>query len=80
MHVSLVNTNPHDAITITAALAGSAAKTVTGRILTAPATNSHNTFEAPHTVEPASFSGAKLAGDTLIVALPARSLVVLELQ
>jgi alpha-N-arabinofuranosidase len=80
VHVSLVNTNPHEAITVTAALAGSTAKSVTGRILTAPATNSHNTFDAPHTVEPAAFTGAKLDGTTLTVALPAKSLVVLELQ
>ena len=80
VHVSLVNTNPHEAITVTAALAGSTAKSVTGRILTAPATNSHNTFDQPHVVEPAAFTGAKLDGTTLTVALPAKSLVVLELQ
>jgi alpha-N-arabinofuranosidase len=80
IHISLVNTNPHEAITVATALTGVTAKSVTGRILTAPATNSHNTFEAPHTVEPAAFSGAKLDGGTLTVALPAKSIVVLELQ
>jgi alpha-N-arabinofuranosidase len=80
IHISLVNTNPHDAITVASALTGVTAKSVTGRILTAPATNSHNTFNAPHTVEPVAFSGAKLDGSTLTVALPAKSIVVLELQ
>src|SRR6478609_6260503 len=80
IHVSLVNTNPREAITVTTTLTGSAAKAVTGRILTAPAVNSHNTFAQPRNVEPAAFTGAKLEGATLTVSLPAKSLVVLELQ
>ncbi len=80
IHLSLVNTNPHEAITVATALTGVTAKSVTGRILTAPATTSHNTFDAPHTVEPIAFSGAKLDGGTLTIALPAKSIVVLELQ
>jgi len=80
IHVSLVNTNPNQPITVTTTLAGAAVQAVTGRILTAPAVNSHNTFAQPHAVEPAAFTGATLAGSTLTVALPAKSLVVLELQ
>ena len=41
--------------------------------------NARNTFEAPNAVQPAAFSGASLAGATLTVALPAKSVVVLEL-
>jgi alpha-N-arabinofuranosidase len=80
VHLSLTNANPHDTITVVSTLAGVAAKSVTGRILTAPAVNSHNTFDAPHTVEPAPFAGATLAGDRLTIALPPRSVVVLELD
>ena len=79
IHVSLVNTNPHDAITITCKLAGASAKAVSGRVLTAPAVDSHNTFAAPHVVQPAAFNGASLTGDTLTVALPPKSVVALEL-
>jgi alpha-N-arabinofuranosidase len=80
IHVSLVNTNPHETITVTAALTGVKASAVTGRILTAPAVTSHNTFDQPDAVVPAAFTGATLAGTTLTVALPAKSVVVLELQ
>ena len=79
IHVSLVNTKPTDAITVTCKLAGLTAKSVSGRVLSAPAIDSHNTFASPHVVEPKAFTGAKLAGDTLTVTLPAKSVVVLEL-
>jgi alpha-N-arabinofuranosidase len=52
---------------------------VSGRILTAPAMTAHNTFDAPHAVEPAPFQGATLSGSQLSVALPPMSVVVLEL-
>ncbi len=80
IHVSLSNANPNTAITITAALAGVTAKSVTGRILTAPAVNSHNTFAAPDVVKPAPFDSAKFANGQLTLTLPAKSVVVLALE
>ena len=79
IHVSLVNTNPNDAVTVSCKLAGTAAKSVSGRVLTAPAVDSHNTFAAPNVVKPVAFTGASLSGDTLTVALPPKSVVALEL-
>ena len=79
VHLSLVNTDPQQPVTVTCTLEGVAAKTVTGRILTAAAMNARNTFEAPNAVHPVPFTGASLAGATLTVALPAKSVVVLEL-
>jgi alpha-N-arabinofuranosidase len=79
VHLSLVNADPAHAIEIACKLDGVAAKAVSGTILTAPATNSHNTFAEPDVVKPASFTGATLTGDTLKIALPAKSVVVLEL-
>ena len=79
IHLSLVNTNASEAITVSCKLTGAAAKTVTGRVLTAPAVNSINTFASPHVVEPKPFNDAKLSGDTLTVTLPSKSVVVLEL-
>lgn len=80
IHVSLANANPNAAITVTATLAGVTAKSVSGRVLTAPAITSHNTFAAPDVVKPAKFEGATLAGDKLTVTLPAKSVVVLALE
>ena len=79
VHISLVNSNPNTAITVRTALGIVTAAKVTGEILTAPQINSINTFEKPDTVTPAAFSGFSLAGGTLTVELPAKSVVVLEL-
>ena len=79
IHLSLVNADPNRAITVTCTFDGFVAKAVTGRVLTAPAMNAHNTFDAPNAVHPVAFAGAGLASGTLTVALPAKSVVVLEL-
>jgi alpha-N-arabinofuranosidase len=80
VHLSLANTSPAQPATLSVKLTGLTAKSVAGRVLTAPAMNAHNTFEAPNAVQPASFSAATLKGDTLEVKLPARSVVVLALK
>ena len=79
IHLSLVNSNPHAAVTVTCTLAGQAATAVTGRILTADAMDAHNTFAAPDAVHPVPFTGATLADGKLTVTLPAKSVVILEL-
>jgi alpha-N-arabinofuranosidase len=78
-HLSLVNVDPHAAVMVSCELRGVAAKSVSGRILTAPEINSHNTFDAPDAVAPQPFTGASLAEGKLSVKLPAKSVVVLEL-
>jgi alpha-N-arabinofuranosidase len=78
--LSLVNTSPGQAVTLGVKVTGLAPKAVTGRGLTAPAMNTHNTFEAPNAVEPLAFGGAALEGSTLEVKLPARSVIVLTLK
>ena len=79
VHLSLVNTNPHHAITVQCALTGISADKVSGRVLTAPAMNTHNTFDHPEAIKPADFTGAKLDGGQLTVELPAKSVVILKL-
>lgn len=77
-HLSLTNADPHRPIALSCRLTGLTATSVTGRLLTAPAMNSHNTFESPLTVVPTAFTGATIAGDTLTLTLPAKSVVLLE--
>jgi alpha-L-arabinofuranosidase len=79
VHLSLVNADPNRPITVTCQWEGLVAKAVTGRVLTAGAMNARNTFDAPNAVQPVPFTGASLANNTLTVALPAKSVVVLEL-
>ena len=80
VHVSLANTNPNSAVTVSTSLSGVTARSVTGKILTAPAMDAHNTFDAPRTIAPAAFDGAELAGGTLTIHLPAKSVVMLEIK
>ena len=80
VHLSLVNTHPRQPATLTVTLAGVSAASVAGRVLTAPTMQAHNTFAAPDTVRPVPFEGVTLAGSTLTVTLPAKSVAVLELK
>lgn len=80
VHVGLANADPHRAITVEIKLEGVNAATASGRVLTAAQMNAHNDFAAPDAVKPAAFSDAHIAGDTLTVTLPAKSVVMLDLQ
>ncbi|RZK93753.1 MAG: alpha-N-arabinofuranosidase, partial [Hymenobacter sp.] len=80
VHLSLVNLDPHQALTLETALPGVSWKTVTGRVLTSASVSDYNTFDKPNTIKLAAFTGAKKRGDKLAVTLPAKSVVVLELK
>jgi alpha-N-arabinofuranosidase len=80
VHLSLANVSPTQPATLSVKLSGFTAKSATGRVLTAPAMNTHNTFDAPSAVQPTGFDGASLRGDVLEVKLPAMSVVVLTLS
>ena len=80
IHLSLANTSPAQAVTLSVKLAGLTPKSVAGRFLTATAMDAHNTFESPNAVQPSAFGGAAVRGDTLEVKLPAKSVVVLALR
>jgi alpha-N-arabinofuranosidase len=79
IHLSLVNTDPDNAVVVSCELAGADAASVTGRILTAPSMTAHNTFDAPHAVEPVPFAGASASGKRLTVRLPPLCVVILEI-
>jgi alpha-L-arabinofuranosidase len=76
----MTNVDPDAAHAVAIDLRGVTASAATGRVLTAPATNSYNSFEHPDVVKPVPFTGARIAGGRLSVTLPARSVVVLELR
>jgi alpha-L-arabinofuranosidase len=80
IHLSLANTSPAQALTLTVKLVGLTPKSVGGRILTATEMTAHNTFEAKDAVQPAAFGGATVKGDMLEVKLPAKAVVVLALR
>ena len=80
LHVSLVNLDPNRPAEISATLAGAGIKTVTGEVLTSAAMNAMNTFDQPNTVKPVPFKEYKLESSRLLVSIPPKSVVVLELR
>jgi alpha-N-arabinofuranosidase len=80
VHVSLVNIDPHNAVEVTAQLQGMKAKRVSGQVLTAAEITAHNTFEKPENVEPAGFNDAKVTESGFTATLPAKSIVVLQIE
>jgi alpha-N-arabinofuranosidase len=80
VYVALANLDPNQAATVSASLTGVTATGATARILTAPTMQAHNTFDAPDVVRPAAFPGVRVSGNALTATLPAKSIVVLQLQ
>jgi alpha-N-arabinofuranosidase len=80
IHLSLVNLDPHRAAEVSAKLAGAETKTITGRILTAEKMDAHNTFANPEAVKPAPFTGIERKGADITLNVPAKSVVVVEIQ
>lgn len=78
--ITLANFDPHEDRSVEIWLRGGDLSRVSGRILTAEAINSHNTFEEPDNVAPTPFDGADLTDDGLLLTLPSKSIVALELE
>jgi len=80
IHISLVNIDAKNSQEIAIDLQGGKFSSVTGRILTSPSLQDHNTFEVPNKIKPDAFKGATLSNNNLKVKLPAFCVVVLELK
>jgi len=79
VHVSIVNLHHDQPADVAVELRGATITLATGRIVTAPEQNSHNTFEQPNTVVTTTFNGTRIQGNELAVQLPPRSVVTLQL-
>ena len=79
IHISICNLDPDQSAELTCEIKGARPERVTGKVLTGPAINSHNTFDNPDAVVPAVFDAVVLDGNELTATLPARSVVVLEI-
>jgi alpha-N-arabinofuranosidase len=80
IHITLTNADPGKENEISFELKGGKLTSITGKVLTAPALDAHNTFEKPEEVKSQDFSGAKLTKDILSIKLPAKSVVMIELK
>ena len=79
LYLALVNLDPNRPVTVSARINGVSARGAEGRVLTASAIDSHNTFDAPDTVRPRPFRGVR-RGDALQFELPARSVAVVAVR
>lgn len=78
-NISLVNLDPHNAIEIVCNLEGTKnSRLVSGNIITAPQTDTHNTFDKPNEVVLKEYKDAKIKDGVLTVKLPAKSLVTIS--
>jgi len=50
------------------------------RLLTATQITSHNTFDKPDAVKPTAFDGLKKTDNGFVATLPAKSVVMVEVQ
>ncbi|MHC4060671.1 MAG: alpha-L-arabinofuranosidase C-terminal domain-containing protein [Planctomycetota bacterium] len=80
IHISLCNLDPKREAAVSCELKEAKVSKVSGRVLTSEDINAHNTFDNPEAIRPAVFNGAKLKGDELTITLPAKSVVVLEVE
>ncbi|HEY3755445.1 MAG TPA: alpha-L-arabinofuranosidase C-terminal domain-containing protein [Opitutaceae bacterium] len=80
IHLSLVETDPNRGAHVTVRMYGAQFGAISGRILTAPTMQAHNTFDQPDAVHPEAFTGFATSGDALTVDLPSKSVVTLEVD
>jgi alpha-N-arabinofuranosidase len=77
IHLALSNLDPHRSAQVAVRINGARIKKMSGRILTAPAMNTVNTFEQPDTVRPTAFRPTAQNGG-LTLSIPSKSVVVLS--
>ena len=80
IHISLVNIDPENPVPLPLRLKAANGKEVTGTILTSEKINSHNTFENPDHLMPGIFEKVKLEKDLITLVMPAKSVIVLEVE
>ena len=74
------NLDPNQSAEVACELQGAKAQKLSGRILTAPAMNAHNSFDQPNAVSPSEFKALKITGNGFVANLPAKSVVVVEVE
>jgi alpha-N-arabinofuranosidase len=80
IHVSVCNLNPDDDAELACEIRGSKVRKISGRVLTAEKITSHNTFDNPEVVKPSDFDEYRKAKNGFEATLPAKSIVVFEIE
>lgn len=80
VHISLCNLDPARPVELACALPDIRSRLMSGRILTAPAMQAHNTFEDPGAVQPTAFTAFQASDEGFTATLPPKSVVVLAID
>ncbi len=80
VHISFVNLDPTNKITVSTALQDVDWKSVQGQMVTSAKFTDYNSFDNPSKIKVTVFNGAKKQGDQLVAELPPLSVVVLTLK
>jgi alpha-L-arabinofuranosidase len=78
--IALVNLDPNKTTAVSVAISGASPSAASGTLLTAATMDARNTFENPDVVHPVAFNAATIAGHTVSLTLPPKSIVVLNLH
>jgi alpha-L-arabinofuranosidase len=79
LYLGLVNLNPREPLQADVALGGRPARAARGQLLTAPAMDAENRFDAPQRVRPQPFEAVARDGRLRLV-LPAKAVLVLAVE
>jgi alpha-N-arabinofuranosidase len=79
-YIGIANMNPEDKVQLSISLGSLTAMKVSGQVLTAQQMDQFNEFGNAPTVTVQPFNGATLAGGTLKLDLPEKSVVVVSLE
>jgi alpha-L-arabinofuranosidase len=80
IYVAVANMDPDQGQSIRLSLGGQKARSVSGQVLSHARMDAHNVPGAPETVFPRRFDGARLTSGTLLMDVPAKSVVVVRLD
>ena len=80
IHLSLCNLHHKDSARIEVHVASSRITKISGRILTGPSMNTHNSFEEPETIEPTTFESIQPAMKGFMTELPSKSIVTITIE
>ena len=80
IHLSLVNIDPQQAVDMVVEPKGKSSAKVTGQVLSSELMDSHNSFAQPEEVVPVAYDGARYKKGKLELSIPARSVIVLQLD
>lgn len=80
IHITYVNADPNRDRVVETELRGTTVKKVSGKYLSAAKIDDYNSFENPDVVAVKEFKGAKMSKGNLSVVLPAKSVVLIEIE